>query len=164
MAVAFTSYDNEREIILDPSIAELEFYVEEWGKDENGQVFVNLFTISSHSCTPEELGLTGEKSKFYPYLQDNIKDEVVRYWKKFRCIDEEDLRIYGGSQSEKARRIGARLMKCHDKDYCMPDEMIENFLYNKYLLLVNNQIRFDSEKLDEESVVAESTTRWFMID
>ena len=60
--------------------------------------------------------------------------------------------------------IGARLMKCHDKDYCMPDEQIESFLTEKYLLLVNNQIRFDSEKLDEESIVAEATTRWFMID
>ena len=55
-------------------------------------------------------------------------------------------------------------MKCHDKDYCMPEEQIESFLTDKYLLLYNNQIRFDSEKLDEESIVAESTTRWFMID
>ena len=37
-AVAFTGYDNEREIMLDPSIGELEFYVEEWGKDEEGRV------------------------------------------------------------------------------------------------------------------------------
>lgn len=46
----------------------------------------------------------------------------------------------------------------------MPEEQIESFLTDKYLLLYNNQIRFDSEKLDEESIVAESTTRWFMID
>ena len=93
--MALTGYDNVREETLDPSIAQMEFYVEEWGKDEEGQVYNYERTIDSHSCTQEELGLIGEKSKFYPYSQLNIEQEVDRYWKKFLCIDEEEMHIYG---------------------------------------------------------------------
>ena len=46
----------------------------------------------------------------------------------------------------------------------MPKEQIDAFLADKYLLLVNNQIRFDSQLLDEESIVPETTTRWLKID
>ena len=38
-AVALTGFDNEWENILDPSIAELVFFANEWDTDDAGQVY-----------------------------------------------------------------------------------------------------------------------------
>ena len=48
IAVGFTAYDGNREIILDPSIGELQFVSYEWGWDENGDSYVSRDIIPSY--------------------------------------------------------------------------------------------------------------------
>ena len=44
-AVALTGFDNERESILDPSIAELVFFAKEWDTDDAGQVYEKIVKL-----------------------------------------------------------------------------------------------------------------------
>ena len=63
-AIALTGFDNDRESVLDPSIAELYFMAYEWDIYENkdGNFDYTLIPIESHPCSKEELGLSGNKS------------------------------------------------------------------------------------------------------
>ena len=58
-AFAFTAYDQVAEDILDPSYGEIAFSRYEWGMDSDGEYFVRIKEIPSHTCTKEELGLEG---------------------------------------------------------------------------------------------------------
>ena len=104
-AVAFTAFDEVREPILDKSIGEIVFKAWEWGEDSEGQFFTRRNTIASRMCTASELGLEGrEQSKFFVFNQDRY-NEVNYYQQKFRCIDEDDIRMYGDFNSQKARLL-----------------------------------------------------------
>ena len=48
MAIGFTAYDNNQEIILDPSIGELQYVAYEWGQDENNEEYVSRSIIPSY--------------------------------------------------------------------------------------------------------------------
>ena len=48
----------------DISYAEIQYYVSEW--DYDGAKGHKFYKIDSHNCTREELGLTGDHSKFKP--------------------------------------------------------------------------------------------------
>ena len=72
VAVAFTAYDNERENILDPSIADLGFYASKWGVDENGEFFFFDEKIETHTCSKEELGLEGNDPNFFPIEEKSV--------------------------------------------------------------------------------------------
>ena len=68
-AVAFTAYDNERENIIDPSIGDLVFIANQWGVNEDGEVYEETVTLKSHACSREELGLIDSEpanSRFFP--------------------------------------------------------------------------------------------------
>ena len=62
-ALALTAYDNERESVLDPSIAEIVFYEYEWGINDNGEVYSFRKELKSHTCSTEELGLATSDGK-----------------------------------------------------------------------------------------------------
>ena len=47
LAVGFTAYDNEREIILDETIGELAFIAYEWGEKPDGTFYVTREKIPS---------------------------------------------------------------------------------------------------------------------
>ena len=78
-AVALTSFDNDRDSILDPSIAEFVFHALEWGTNDSGEVFEREITLESKACTVSDLGLTDEGSQFLPYARQAVKNDVSRY-------------------------------------------------------------------------------------
>ena len=103
-AVAFSAYDSNQEIILDPSYGELRFRAYTWGRDPvTGESFLRHDPIPTHPCTREELGLEGEEaqSRFFPIVQDSLGD-LSYYSKKFICVDQESLKVYGDFSSRKA--------------------------------------------------------------
>ena len=106
VAVAFTSYDSETEWILDPSYGELVFKHFAWGPNPDGSYFTKREQKKSHICSREELGLTEdvEKSKFMPLVSSD-RGFVDAYQKKFICLDEEDLFLYGDYNSLIASQI-----------------------------------------------------------
>ena len=52
------------------------------------------WSIESHACSYEELGLTGDNSKFMPIHETSI-GYVNLYKQKFLCVNQDDLEIYG---------------------------------------------------------------------
>lgn len=77
-AFAFTAYDSETEDILDPSYGRIIFSRYAWGELENGEYFVKIDEIPSHTCTKEELGIEGDNSSFFP-LPENYMSLVKTY-------------------------------------------------------------------------------------
>ena len=67
VAAAFTSYDSEREWILEPEYGELVFNSFTWGPNPDGSYFTERKKLDSHICTRDELGLDGnENANFLP--------------------------------------------------------------------------------------------------
>ena len=152
LAVGFTAYDNNQEIILDKTIGELRYVAYSWGEDENGNGFVKREKLPTRQCTREELGLDPGESRFFP-LREYYVNQVNFYHKKFLCVDREEMLIYGDFSTQKARLIDLQLIKCHDQDYCKSDEEIMQFMKDKWLVLLTNRIRFDPDKFRSEAFV-----------
>lgn len=144
LAVGLTAYDAEREYILDKSIGELNFMAYEWGEDENGEVYVRKNIIPSHVCSKEELGIEGDNSSFFPLFEGQM-NQLRLYQKKFLCIAKEEMRVYGDWNSKFARIIDITLSLCHGHSYCKEEKEIKAWYKNKFLLMMYNKIRFDSQ-------------------
>ena len=79
IAVAFTSYNNEREYELPKEYGELVFNSFSWGMGENGEVFTERKPLDYHECTREELSLyeKGDEDRerarddFYPIYESS---------------------------------------------------------------------------------------------
>ena len=73
VAVMVSSYDAEKDTILDPTYGHIIFEYSTWGQKEDGSgFFIEKVPIGSHYCSPEELGLTEDKSKskFLPIKEE----------------------------------------------------------------------------------------------
>ena len=114
VAVALTKYDGDTEVIEDLRYGELVIGHYGWGYDS---VIGSGFTeLETHACSDKELGLvdnseeenddSAERTTYahaYP-LFDSINE--VRTWKKkFKCIEREDLIIWGDYNAEKAQQM-----------------------------------------------------------
>ena len=84
-----------------------------------------------------------EKNAFFPIAK---KDEPSfnTHQKKFLCLAEKDMYLNGDFNSATAGTIEITVEKCHDKDYCESEDEIESFFQSKYLIFLNNQIRFEA--------------------
>ena len=67
IAVAFSSYNDEKEWELDPTYGELFFNSYSWGADEDGKQYKNRTRLPDHNCSRKELHLEDDDSeaKFY---------------------------------------------------------------------------------------------------
>jgi len=103
IAAGFTEYDSNPEPILDPTIGEVVFNHYRWGPEPDGTYISERKRIQSHPCSREELGLEEDRSNamFMPVYPSSA-GEVDFYWKKFQCVDKENLKIYGDYNSYKA--------------------------------------------------------------
>ena len=105
IAVAFTPYDSSTDWNLEAKYGELVINSFSWGYKDDGTPFTERKPVKMHNCTREELNLDakdGYNARFFP-LHQSTKANVDLWWKKFLCIDEEDLRISGDYNSEAAR-------------------------------------------------------------
>ena len=165
MAVAFTAYDSNPEPILDPTYGELVFNHFMWGPQPDGSYTTERRRIKKHTCSREELGLDGDPDKavFLPIYEDS-RDEVDFYSKKFECVDKEDLILYGDYSSYKASQFNVQFIKCHDRPDCKSQEEITAFIRNKFLLILYNQVRFDSTRYEWDSIIHESKIMWLPVN
>ena len=170
--MAFTGYDNEEEWILPREIGTLMFQSYEWGPDENGQFGFKFKNLTTHICTEEELGLNDNKKdpnhgQFFK-IHDQSLINVKLYRKKFLCIDKEEIRLYGDYNSLEAQIINVYYERCNNQtivpmNTCHSNEEITNFLKRKFIIVLQNQERFQSHKYDESRIIKEAKFRWFAI-
>ena len=76
--------------------------------------------------------------------------------------------IYGDFESSQARLMNVQLIKCNnetrvEKD-CLPEVDIKAELRNKWLILFGNNIRFEPQSYNEESIVRESHMTWIPVN
>jgi len=138
IAAALTAYDGNTEIIEEARYGELTVDHYGWGYDENA-IGSGGGPIEFHYCTDEELGFEpGPNTLIYPVFKTSLS--VVTTWKKkFKCIDREDMVIWGDYNSEKAQQITFNFRMCEGHDYCETPEEIKKWLAGKYILLLYNQ-------------------------
>ena len=98
----------------------------------------------------KELGIEydPEETKFYPVIEKNR--EVLKHLsKKFQCVDEEDLYLQGDYDSDVASLFNVQLKKCvnntedAEAPICKSEKEILEFFKDKFLIILNNQIRLD---------------------
>ena len=85
-------------------------------------------------------------------------EQVKIHRKKFKCIDKKDTVIWGDYNSPAAQAIAVRFKMCEGgpSKGCETEEVIRNWLKGKFILLLHNQRRFESEGFFGDEVVAES--------
>ena len=93
--------------------------------------------MESHPCSHVELGLTGDHQKFMP-IHETATAYVNLYKNKFVCLEQEDLEIYGNFNAKKAKILRAYLHRCHGKVYCKTAEEMDEYMKDKYLLILRN--------------------------
>ena len=94
-------YDSNTEIIESPEYGEL--IIEHYGWGYEGELASGSQNLNYHYCTDEEMGITpGPKTIIFPVFETS-QGEVDTYRKKFKCIDPEDLIIWGDYNSRRAQ-------------------------------------------------------------
>lgn len=63
---------------------------------------------------------------------------MTTYKKKFKCIDRDELTIWGDYNSAAAQQIAFKFKFCEGHDYCETPEKIREWLRGKYILLLYN--------------------------
>ena len=63
--------------------------------------------------------------------------ELLTYRDKFRCIDADDLQIWGDYNSAKAQQLAIRFKMCQGEG-CESEENIREWLKRKYIVIVYN--------------------------
>ena len=72
-----------------------------WGNEE--ELASDKRQLDYHTCSDEELGFTqGPDTIIYPIFETSAK-EVQTWKKKFKCVNKEDLVIWGDYSSQKAQ-------------------------------------------------------------
>ena len=100
IAAALTRFDSEQEIIEDWRYGELVISRFGWGYDE--AIEGARKKLDYHYCSDEELGLVrNNETQIYPTLEGSI-DELKLYKKKFKCIPNEQVALWGDYNSAKA--------------------------------------------------------------
>ena len=59
--------------------------------------------------------------------------------------------------------LNVQLVRCQDRDDCKIDAQITQFFKNKFILLIFNQIRFDSTAYGEDSIIPVTRLKWLPI-
>ena len=57
-----------------------------------------------------------------------------------------------------------QLVRCHDRPDCKTDEQITKFFMNKFIMIVYNQIRFDTRYFDKSSIIPETRIMWVPVN
>ena len=63
------------------------------------------------------------------------------YRKKFKCIDEEDMKIWGDFNSAKAMQLQIKFQMCVGTG-CKSEQEIKKWLRDKYIVVIYNERRF----------------------
>ena len=79
--------------------------------------------------------------------------QVTKNRKKFLCAKKEDMYIHGSYNSKTARLVNIQLRRCRGRTDCKTDEEIKDFFRNKYLLILQNQVRFETKYFGEEAII-----------
>ena len=150
IAVAFTSFSNEQEYELKPEYGKLVVNKYQWGVADDGKFFTERKTLNHHPCSLYELNLSEDgddgnafdDEKYAQFFEPhkNAKYYTKYYYKKFQCIDKQDLEVQGEYNSDTAQHLNFQLIKCKGGKAkgCKSDAEISEYFRDKYILIYYN--------------------------
>lgn len=150
--IALTLWDD-----VPPSIGKVVVEILSWNETD-----VESFPIKTHTCTPEELGLTeNREGARFMQINQNYANDLKEYNGKLICFDIEQMYINGYFNSDVARKLVVQLERCQGEDKnCSDAETINDFYKNNMIGFLSNRIRFDPTLFGEEAVIQESEFFW----
>ena len=162
-AAALTEFNTDTSIIEDPRYGELTVETYRWGDQKYDNDRLNF-----DFCTEEELGLVqGPNTQMFPMYKPSQPDLEV-YKKKFKCARRDEYEIWGDYSSAAAQQFAFNFRMCEGTTasgvLCHPKEDILEWLKAKYIVVVYNQIRFDSDSFYESAAIAESRLTYVPIN
>ena len=165
IAVGFTSYDNSTAWQLDSTYGELVFNSYSWGLNLDGSYYLIRKELEKRNCTKAELGLTDKDGEtvFLPIHETN-RNWLDLYHRKLQCLNREDLWLHGDFDSVNARAINVQLRKCHGRPDCKNESEILQFFREKYIIILQNSIRFDARYFGQEAIIPESRFKWLRVN
>ena len=122
IAAAITEYNSNTEVLEEAKYGELVIKHLNWGYSDELKSAAK--PLSYHWCSDEELGIIpGEKTHVYPIFESSL-EEVLTYRKKFKCIDPDDMVIWGDFNSKKSQQIRIEFEMCVGDLICESKENI----------------------------------------
>ena len=104
LAAAITRFDSNRTVTESKEFGELIIEHYGWGNEAWGYTYGST-PLKNHFCTEEELGLKpGNKTRIFPIFERSLA-EVYNYQNKFKCVDNENLAIWGDFNSASAMQL-----------------------------------------------------------
>lgn len=78
-------------------------------------------------------------------------------------MDPEDLVIWGDYNQDVAQQLAVKFKMCEGHEYCESKEDILKWISGKYVLLLYNQVRFNTEVYFQDAVVPVSVLKYIPI-
>lgn len=154
ISAAITAFDGSSEIIEDPEIGKLEFYIKHWGDTIYGPTF-DFYRLPTKICEPErdfnDLEGTNKDADFYPVHKVSENDLNI-YGPKMKCITE-TYNLQGNYNTELAANLMVVFEICDStKRICKTREEIDEWLRFKYIITLTNERTFIQHKFGEEKI------------
>ena len=176
-AFGLTAYDSNQEPIEDAQYGILKAYYKTWGGVVEGSQSVHFQELETKQCTRAELGLPKEdwdtesdysKPPLFFEPHPNAVSDFEFYFKKFKCIQKEKLRIQGDYNSARTRSLVLEFDKCQETPEnpikCKSDDEILQWLRRKFILIYSNGRRFQMEEFGVHKIIEEARTTWVPIN
>ena len=162
IAAALTNYDSDPEITEKAEYGELKIEHYGWGNEDLGYTY-GTTPLKNRQCTDEDLGFTNGPDTFiYPFYEGQLP-EIMTYRKKFKCIDKNELRIWGDFDQPQAMQLAISFHMCQGKKKCKSEEEIKNWLAGKYIVILYNQVRFKTDKLGSSALIKEARIKYIPV-
>ena len=85
-----------------------------------------------------------------------------------KCVDQEYFTLNGDFNSNVGSQFNAQFVRCtkesHPEIDCHSEEEITDFIRGKFILLLFNELRFDSRYYSDEAIIKESRVTWVPIN
>ena len=151
MAFGLTAYDSSsdpRE--LDESFGTLASYLKIWGEvDETGNLIPTYFKkLETRHCTRDDINLDKDENQdkflFHEPSEEFVKD-VERFHSKLECLVNDDAKLQGDYNAERASQLVIRFEVCMDapntpvlERKCKDLDEIHSWMNRKFILALEN--------------------------
>ena len=102
-----------------------------------------------------------------PLYKENVGN-IEMYQKKFSCLDADDMYIYGDYNSATVSMLNIQLVRCNKENNpeieCKSEEEITKFFRDKFIIVLTNEVRFDSNFYGKDSIIRMATLKWIQIN
>ena len=164
-AAGLTAYDGSSESVEDPQYGHLVFIYKRWGLNTS----TKNNEIETKGCTEDDLNDNQDSNPDSPFYRLRYRDQSIldSYGPKMKCFkDPSQLAIWGNFDSSQAQNFQLAFRKCNNetsKVPCKSQQEIEQWMSNKYILVLLNENNFLKHKFGDDTMQKESRIYWYSL-